>query len=128
MPEKRLHGTTRRCDRLEPLVSGECPPCSEGHNLFCSEAWVGIAEMLRLSSRQVEVVRCVLAGQSDDEIASALSLERATIRTHMERLHERLHARNRIQLATRILLAYRDWYSEASPPPGCPLQNRLAGT
>lgn len=123
MPHREPHGLN---GRSELGLLRDSRLCSDGYDLFCDEAWAGIAKRLRLSSRQVEVVRRVLADQNDEEIASSLGLERATVRTHMERLHEKLGTCNRLQLATRIILTYRTWCIEAPPPRGCPLQDRLA--
>lgn len=122
MPPKRLHELNRR---PAPGSLPDLPRCCRDGELFCEAAWGGITERLGLSPRQAETVRCVLADQSDDDIASALSMERATVRTHMERLHGKLGTRNRVQLAVRVFRVYRAWYIESSPPLGCPLRNRL---
>ena len=100
-------------------------PCCDGPGLFCAEAWTGIVGKLGLSPRQAQIAKCVLANQSDDEIAQALGLSWGTVQTHMERLHERLGVHSRLQLATQVVATYLAWRRESAPPRGCPVQTRL---
>jgi DNA-binding CsgD family transcriptional regulator len=113
--------------RHECRTAGVPPdaPCSDGHRLFCEEAWVGIADKLELSERQAEIVRCVLAGQRDGQIAQGLNVSSHTIQTHVQRLHEKLKIRSRVELAARVFAAYRAWRAESLPPAGCPQNTRL---
>ena len=63
-------------------------PRVEGHHfVFREEAWAGIADRLNLSQREVEIARCVIAGQRDKQIAHALDVSCNTIQTHMKRLY-----------------------------------------
>jgi len=101
-------------------------PCSNGHGPLCAKAWAGIADKLGLSPRQTEVARCVLADQSDREIARALGLSRGTVHTHVERLHQKLGVHSRVQLATQVFATYLAWRIESPPPTDCPLRSRLA--
>ncbi|PRZ40499.1 LuxR family two component transcriptional regulator [Antricoccus suffuscus] len=55
-------------------------------------------ELHRLTEREVEIVRWVATGQSNDEIATSLFLSPATVRTHVSRAMTKLHARDRAQL------------------------------
>ncbi len=89
-----------------------------------------IASKLDLSSRQVQVARCVLSDQGEEEIARALGLSRGTVHTHLERLHEKLEVHSRVQSARRVFAAYFAWLIESPPPSGHPLRSRLesAGT
>jgi DNA-binding NarL/FixJ family response regulator len=52
----------------------------------------------RLTEREREIVAWVATGQSNDEIAAALFLSTATVRTHIGRAMIKLHARDRAQL------------------------------
>jgi two-component system nitrate/nitrite response regulator NarL len=52
-----------------------------------------------LTSREIEVLACLLKGESNKEIARELGLSPNTIRNHLQRLQERFGARNRVQLA-----------------------------
>lgn len=55
-------------------------------------------ELHRLTEREVEIVRWVATGQSNDEIAASLFVSPATVRTHVGRAMTKLHARDRAQL------------------------------
>ena len=50
-----------------------------------------------LSSREVEVLKLIAAGMSNSEIATALFLSNATIKTHINRIFSKTGARDRAQ-------------------------------
>ena len=56
------------------------------------------AAALRLSTREEQVLRLVLRGKTNREIATALSLSDKTIKHYMGVLMQRLNARNRIEV------------------------------
>lgn len=47
------------------------------------------------SPREIEVLRCVAEGMTDDQIARNLGISRRTVRTHLERIFRKfdLHSR-----------------------------------
>jgi DNA-binding NarL/FixJ family response regulator len=55
-------------------------------------------QLSRLTEREREIVAWVATGRSNDEIAAALIVSPATVRTHVSRAMVKLHARNRAQL------------------------------
>jgi DNA-binding NarL/FixJ family response regulator len=57
----------------------------------------------RLSSRELDVVRLVVEGRSNDEIGGALGIGAKTVETHLARLFERFGIASRTELATRAL-------------------------
>jgi len=62
-----------------------------------------LAERLRrpnLTVRELEVLRLVAAGNSNKEIAALLSLEVGTVKLHVGKILEKLHARDRTEAAT----------------------------
>jgi DNA-binding NarL/FixJ family response regulator len=56
-----------------------------------------------LTEREVEVLRLVAEGLTNDEIAVRLHLSPLTAKTHVSRIMQKLHARDRVQL---VVLAY----------------------
>ena len=58
---------------------------------------------VRLSERELDVVRLVVEGRSNDEIAARLGIGAKTVESHLRRLFERLDVASRTELATRAL-------------------------
>ena len=58
---------------------------------------------IRLSARELEVVRLVVDGRSNDEIGAALGIGAKTVETHLRRLFERFSLASRTELAARAL-------------------------
>ncbi len=61
------------------------------------------ADERRLTARELDVVRLVVEGRSNDEIARALGIGSKTVETHLGRLFERFDVASRTELATRAL-------------------------
>jgi DNA-binding CsgD family transcriptional regulator len=57
----------------------------------------------RLTARELEVVRQVADGRSNDEIGAALGITTKTVEGHLRRLFERLGVQSRTELATRAV-------------------------
>jgi DNA-binding NarL/FixJ family response regulator len=61
------------------------------------------ADRARLSRRELDVVRLVVDGRSNDEIGVALGIGAKTVETHLGRMFERFSIASRTELATRAL-------------------------
>lgn len=61
------------------------------------------AALADLTDRETEVLKLVAAGLTNDEIAGRLFLSPLTAKTHVSRIMQKLHARDRVQL---VVLAY----------------------
>jgi DNA-binding NarL/FixJ family response regulator len=70
------------------------------------------AARVRLSERELDVVRLVVDGRSNDEIAARLGIGAKTVESHLRRLFERLDIASRTELATRAL---REGWLEVPP-------------
>jgi DNA-binding NarL/FixJ family response regulator len=62
-----------------------------------------VAPRARLSPRELDVVRLVVEGKSNDEIGASLSIGAKTVETHLARVFERFGVASRTELATRAL-------------------------
>jgi DNA-binding NarL/FixJ family response regulator len=60
-------------------------------------------QRLALSDRELEVVRLVVEGRSNDEIATHLGIAPKTVESHLRRIFERVGVVSRTELATRAL-------------------------
>jgi len=70
------------------------------------------AGIARLSERELDVVRLVVDGRSNDEIAARLGIGPKTVESHLRRLFERFDLASRTELATRAL---REGWLEVPP-------------
>jgi len=74
-----------------------------GDRSFLSErGWRGLAERLKLSEREVEVARAVLADETERAIARRLGISPHTVHTHLERLYHKLQVSSRLGLAVKL--------------------------
>lgn len=76
----------------------------EGYASRPSTGRIDEARLALLTDREREVMALVAGGLSNDGIAEALTISRATARTHVSRAMTKLGARDRAQL---VVLAYR---------------------
>lgn len=66
----------------------------------------------RPTAREMDVVRLVIEGRTNDEIGAALGIGAKTVETHLHRLYERFDVASRTELATRAL---REGWLEMPP-------------
>jgi len=66
----------------------------------------------RPTARELDVVRLVIEGRTNDEIGAALGIGSKTVETHLHRLYERFDVASRTELATRAL---REGWLEIPP-------------
>ena len=90
-------------------------------------AWDRLAAKLRLSPREVQILRALLDDEKELVIARRLQISPHTVHTHMERLHSKLSVRSQSALTIKILTTFLLMTAEPdSPlPPICP--KRTAG-
>jgi DNA-binding NarL/FixJ family response regulator len=56
-----------------------------------------------LTEREVEILRLIAKGLSNNEAAGVLGLSRATVRTHLEHIYDKLEVTNRVEAVTEGL-------------------------
>lgn len=70
--------------------------------------------LARLSPREQDVLRLVARGMSNEEVAAALFIAPATVKTHVSALLDKLGARDRVQL---VVQAYETGVLQPGQPP-----------
>ena len=76
-------------------------------DLFSDGEWARTQSELGLSPRQAQIVRHVLQGKADKQIAHDLGISLPTVRTHMRRLFAKFELRDRLELTLLVLASLR---------------------
>ena len=66
--------------------------------LFSEQDWTRLKEDLGLPPRQAEVLRCVLRGMGDKQVAGATGISVNSVRSHLSRLFTRFGSNDRVEL------------------------------
>ncbi len=77
-----------------------------GSSMLSEQAWAEIARSLRLSLRELQVLRGVFDDHTEFAIAAGLRISRHTVHTHVERLYHKLAVTDRMEL---VLLVVREF-------------------
>lgn len=86
--------------------------------LFSEKEWTRVKERLGLPPRQAEILKCVLGGMSDKQVAVATGISVNTVRTHMTRLFRKFGSNDRVELIISMFAYLRE----------CPPQGDSAST
>ncbi len=71
--------------------------------LLCEQTWTVLGDSLRLSRRELEIVRRIFNDQKESAIAADLGISPHTVHTERERLYHKLLINNRPQLVLRVV-------------------------
>jgi len=97
-----------------------------GAAMFSEPDWAEIAQALRLSRRELQVVRGVFEDRTESTMATDLGIARRTVHTYFERLYCRLGVTDRVQLVLRVM---EEWIAVTTRPRARPAEmnqtNRL---
>jgi DNA-binding NarL/FixJ family response regulator len=74
-----------------------------GSTMLSELAWKEIARSLKLSGRELQLVRGVFDDCTELAIASNLGIARRTVCTHCERLYRKLAVTGRVKLVLRVM-------------------------
>lgn len=89
--------------------------------MLSDQAWAEIAHSLKLSTRELQIVRGLFDNEIEYAIAAGLGISPHTVHTHIERLHRKLAVTNRAQLFVRIMTEFLALTAsaESTLPPIC---------
>jgi DNA-binding NarL/FixJ family response regulator len=71
--------------------------------MFSEPAWEAIARSLKLSGRELQIVRAVFDDETEFCIAAELGISAHTVHTYVERLHRKLAVNDRGRLILRVV-------------------------
>ncbi len=86
------------------VAAADSPPLSRNQ-------WIRAVEALALSPQQARIVSLILQGKRDKQIAAAMGVRIATVRTHLGRLFARIGVADRVELLLMvfaIVMEYSD--------------------
>ena len=86
--------------------------------LFSEEDWTRLKEDLGLPPRQAEVLRCVLRGMGDKQVAAATGISVNTVRSHMSRLFVKFGSNDRVELIIFMFGHLRQYHPQGERMPG----------
>ncbi|MBI5042339.1 MAG: response regulator transcription factor [Nitrospirae bacterium] len=98
-----LKGSSPRelIEALHSLYQGGAPMSPKiARKLIMEFQDEGASEEYLLSHREKEIVKCIEDGLAYKEIAEKLSISPHTVHTHIKKIYEKLHARNRQEALT----------------------------
>lgn len=71
--------------------------------LFDDQTWTQVVEKLELPPQQARIVKGILHGMNDKQIAHQLGLSVPTVRTYLGRIFDRLRVDDRVQVILRVV-------------------------
>lgn len=83
--------------------------------LVSDREWIQIRKTAGLSPRQADIVKHIVQGESDKQIARQLNITVPTVRTHLERLFRKFDLNDRVELLVYVFALVRNGWG-ASPP------------
>ena len=64
--------------------------------------WQTLSPMLGLSPKQTDIVKLVLSGLENEEIAAVMGNKTSTIRVHLKAIYARTDCKNRVSLILKV--------------------------
>jgi len=104
--------------------------------LFSKEEWTRIKEHLGLPPRQAEILKCVMGGMSDKQVARSTGISVNTVRTHMTRLFRKFGSNDRVELIISMFAYLTEHHlpdsralasDAAAPEVACPVARKHHG-
>lgn len=102
----RLTLTTKKDDRLSENSGALKSVASRDRSILPHDAWKTIAQSLRISNRELQIVQGIFDDRKELAIADELKISMHTVHTHLERLYRKLGVSSRAALVLYILAEY----------------------
>jgi DNA-binding CsgD family transcriptional regulator len=96
---KTRDGVLENTIRLEPIVHRD-------RSILSHDAWRRIARSLRISDRELQIIKEIFDDRKESAIADDLTISVHTVHTHLERLYRKLGVSTRAGLILCILSEY----------------------
>lgn len=77
-----------------------------GSGIFSEQAWDQLARVLRLSRRELDILRGMFDGLTEAAIAAGLNISTRTVHTHVERLHRKLGVTHQVAMVLRLVVEF----------------------
>ncbi len=78
-----------------------------GSDLFSADVWDRLGGAMRLSARELEILRAIFDDQKESAIAWSLGISPHTVHTHIERIYKKVGVASRCQLLVRVFAQSR---------------------
>jgi len=114
------HSTTDVPHGVGVKVARGRPPV--GSALLSEDQWSEITRAVRLSGRELQIVRGVFDNDTEHAIAADLGIADCTVHTHFDRLYSKLAVATRVELVLRIMET--GLHLKLPPPPPGRLSSR----
>jgi DNA-binding CsgD family transcriptional regulator len=98
------HKNPTRSTRVPTPKPMALPPLT-GSALLTEEDWARTARTLRLSGRELEIVREVFDNHTEHAMAANHFIADGTVHTHLKRLYHKLAVTTRVALVLRVMEA-----------------------
>ena len=85
--------------------------------LVSEQDWARLKEELALPPRQADVLRCILRGMADKQVARATGISVNSVRSHMSRLFAKFGAQDRVELILHMFGYLRQYDLQDNPAP-----------
>ena len=88
------------------LRSAQTQQAGRARSLLTAAQWRSVAEALRLSGREFQIVQGIFDDMKELAIALELGISSHTVHTYVERIYRKIGIRSRCELLVQIFAAY----------------------
>jgi DNA-binding NarL/FixJ family response regulator len=108
---QRRPPSTLRTKTRDGVLENSVRPKAEAivhrdRSILPHDAWTRIANSLRISDRELQIIQEIFDDRKESAIADELTISVHTVHTHLERLYRKLGVSTRVGLVVCILSEY----------------------